>query len=77
MGKKYINVQMNENNFQFMNRIRKEIMIENYINIPLNRIIELGLIEFRKNNSETEMKEKLVHFNRIGQLGRDGMTEKL
>ncbi len=76
MSKK-VSMTLDENNFNYISRIKKEIMIENCQNIPLYRIIELGLVELRKNNSNYEIKEKLIHFNRLGQVGREGVITNL
>lgn len=77
MGYKYLNVRLNEQNHTFLNKIRREIMIEDGANIPLNRMMEFCLIEFRKNNTEQEIKEKLIHFSRLGRVGREGMILEL
>jgi len=58
-------VELNETNHQFLNRMRKEIMVENNLNIPLTHMVECCLVEFEKNNTEREMKEKLVHYKRF------------
>ena len=77
MKKKYITVMLDENNINFLNKIRKEIMIENEVNIPLNKMLEIALIEFRQNNTEKEMKEKYVHTKRLGKQGMDGIISQL
>ncbi len=77
MSKKRISIQLDDNNAQFLSKIKREIMIENCQSIPFYRIIELGLVELRKNNNDYEIKEKLVHFDRLGQVGREGIITNL
>lgn len=70
-------VQLDENNHEFLKNIRREIMIENGVNIPYNYVIELGLIELRKNNKKQEIKEKLIHHKRIGKIAVKGIINSI
>lgn len=77
MAKKRINIQIDENNHRYLQKIRREIMIENYHHIKISRPIELALIELRKNNTDQEIKEKIMHFDRLGNDGREELIKQL
>lgn len=75
--RKYVNVKIHEANHTFLQNMRREVMIENAIHVTYSQIIELSLIELRKNNNDKEIKEKLVHNKRIGKTGTDGIISEL
>ncbi len=75
--RKYVNVKIHEDNHTFLQNMRREVMIENAIHVTYSQIIELSLIELRKNNNDKEIKEKLVHNKRIGKTGTDGIISEL
>lgn len=68
-----LNITLNEKNHDFLNELRHEIIMENAVNIPLSRLMEMSLIELRKNNSKQEIKEKMVHYKRLNKDEMNGM----
>lgn len=67
-----IHVSITENTHDFLQNIRREIMIENCTSVTFASIVELGLMELRMNNKRQTIKEKLIHNKRIGKEGING-----
>ena len=77
MKKKPLNILLHPMNHEFLQDIKREIMLEDCENVSLAQIIETSLIEFRNNNSTQEMKEKIVHSKRLGIKGLDEYINNL
>ena len=76
MGK-HLDINVRDDNYYFIRQISKEIMIENAIRIPYSELMEYALIELRKQNNKQEIKNKFVHYRRLGKNGLNLLVENM
>lgn len=74
---KHLHVGIDDDNHNWLNKIRREILLENGENIPLSKMMILSLIELRKNNNTQEIKNKLVYYKRLGKIELKGIISDL
>lgn len=74
---KHLHVGIDDDNHEWLNKLRREILLENGENIPLSKMMVLSLVELRRNNNTQTVKEKLVHYKRLGNNGLKGVISDL
>lgn len=74
---KQFHMTLDESNYEYLDNLRHEIMCENAVNIPMSRLMEMSLIELRKNNTKQNIKEKMVFYKRLGTVGMKGIISEL